>query len=240
MLPIYANTYGVNSMKSRLIIKKSASDLGINNACAAVIEDITVSNDQSFLGVLKTNLHHVASHLHELESNVIYGGFGRQLRKLGYDNTVSANEKLLRRLIAKGVYPINNIVDAYNAVAVRHGVSIGVHTYHQQDNVYVMRSDKPRAFRPLFAKKDVTIPVGDIVYTCGEQPLASIGKVDADAHEFRLTEASSSLLVVVLGHDDTPLEFNQAVIAEFVDTLRQTMPALRHHYLETVHDLAEC
>jgi len=44
--------------------------------------------------------------------------------------------------------------------------------------------------------------------------------------------------VVVLGHDDTPLAFNQAVIEEFVDTLRQRMPALSHHFLETVHDHA--
>ena len=69
-------------------------------------------------------------------------------------------------------------------------------------------------------------------------PLASIGKVDADAHDFRLTNASSSLLVVVLGHDDTTFEFNQTVIAEFVDTLRQTMPALNHYFLETFHDHA--
>jgi DNA/RNA-binding domain of Phe-tRNA-synthetase-like protein len=222
-------------MKSRLIIKKSARDLGINNACAAVIDGITVSNDQSFVGVLQSNLNHVASHLNELDSNIIYYGFARQLRKLGYENTVSANEKLLRRFIAKGVHPINNIVDAYNAVAIRHGVSIGVHTYHQQDDIYVMRSEKPRDFRPLFAKKDVTIPVGDIVYTCGDVPLASIGKVDADAHEFRLTEESSSLLVVVLGHEDTPLEFNHAVIEELVEILRQRMPTLSHHFLEIAH-----
>jgi DNA/RNA-binding domain of Phe-tRNA-synthetase-like protein len=131
-------------MKSRLIIRKSACELGINNACAAVIEDITVSDDQSFVGVLQSNLNHVASRLNELDSNVVYEGFARQLKKLGYENTVSANEKLLRRFIAKGVYPINNIVDAYNAVAIRHGVSIGVHTYHQKDDIYVMRSDKPR------------------------------------------------------------------------------------------------
>ena len=67
----------------------------------------------------------------------------QQLKKLGYENTVSANEKLLRRFIAKGVYPINNIVDAYNAVAIRHGVSIGVHTYHRRDDIYVMRSEAP-------------------------------------------------------------------------------------------------
>ncbi|WP_025855784.1 phenylalanine--tRNA ligase beta subunit-related protein [Pseudomonas sp. CHM02] len=225
-------------MNSRLIIKKSACELGINNACAAVIEDITVSNDQSFVAVLQSNLNHVASRLNELESNIVYEGFAKQLKKLGYENTVSANEKLLRRFIAKGVYSINNIVDAYNAVAIRHGVSIGVHTYHQQDDIYVMRSDKPRVLRPLFAKKPITIPVGDIVYTCGDVPLASIGKVDADAHDFRLTKDSSRLLVVILGHDDTSLTFNQAVIEELVDTLRQKMPNLSHHFLETVRDRA--
>lgn len=225
-------------MKNRLIIRKSASDVGIHNACAAVVEDITVSDDQSFVSLLQSNLNHVASHLNALESNRVYEGFAKQLGKLGYVNTVSANEKLLRRFIANGVRPINNIVDAYNAVAIRHGVSIGVHTYHDRDDIYVMRSEKPRTFRPLFAKKDITIPVGDIVYTCGDEPLASIGKVDADAHDFRLTNASSSLLVVVLGHEDTSLAFNQSVIAEFVDTLRQTMPDLNHHFLETVHDHA--
>jgi len=225
-------------MKSRLIIQQSALDLGLNNACAAVVDNISVSDDQSFVSLLQSNLNHVASHLNELDANPVYEGFARQLEKLGYTNTVSANEKLLRRFIANGVRPINNVVDAYNAVAIRHGVSIGVHSYHQRDDIHVMRSPAPRAFRPLFAKKDVMIPAGDIVYTCGDVPLASIGKVDADAHDFRLTNASSSLLVVVLGHDHTTLEFNQTVIAEFVDTLRQTMPALNHYFLETFHDHA--
>ena len=225
-------------MKSRLIIRKSALDVGLRNACAAVVDNIRVSDDQSFVSLLQSNLNHVASRLNELDSNRVYEGFARQLEKLGYTNTVSANEKLLRRFIANGIRPINNVVDAYNAVAIRHGVSIGVHTYHQRDDIYVMRSQAPRAFRPLFAKKDVVIPAGDIVYTCGDEPLASIGKVDADAHDFRLTNASSSLLVVVLGHDDTTLEFNQTVIAEFVNTLRQTMPDLSHYFLETHHDHA--
>jgi DNA/RNA-binding domain of Phe-tRNA-synthetase-like protein len=221
-------------MKPRLIIQKSASDLGINNACAAVIDNITVSDDRSFMGVLQNNLNHVASHLNSLISSSVYEGFSRQLKKLGYENTVSANEKLLRRFISKGAQPINNIVDAYNAVAIRHGVSIGVHTYHRREDIHVLRSEEPRKFRPLFAKKDITIPTGDLIYSCGDVPLASIGKVDADAHDFRLTQDSSSLLVVVLGHDETPGKFNQSVIEELVGLLRQKMPSLDHYFLETV------
>ncbi len=49
---------------------------------------------------------------------------------------------------------------------------------------------------------------------------------------------SSRLLVVILGHDDASLQFNQGVIEELVDTLRQKMPDLSHHFLETVHDHA--
>ncbi len=232
----YAINYGVNVIKPRLIIQKSASDLGINNACAAVISNVTVSDDQSFMGVLQSNLNHVASHLNSLISNSVYEGFSRQLKKLGYENTVSANEKLLRRFISKGAQPINNIVDAYNAVAIRHGVSIGVHTYHHQEDIHVFRSEQPRNFRPLFAKKDITIPTGDLVYSCGDVPLASIGKVDADAHEFRLTQDSSNLLVVVLGHDETPGAFNRSIIEELIDMLRQKMPSLNHYFLETVVD----
>jgi len=223
-------------MKPRLIIQKSASDLGINNACAAVINNVTVSNDQSFMGVLQSNLNHVVSHLNSLISNSVYEGFSRQLKKLGYENTVSANEKLLRRFVSKGAQSINNVVDAYNAVAIRHGVSIGVHTYHHQEDIHVFRCEEPRSFRPLFAKKDITIPTGDLLYSCGDAPLASIGLVDADAHDFRLTQDSSSLLVVVLGHESTPDEFNQSVIEELIEMLRQKMPGLNHYFLERVLD----
>lgn len=223
-------------MKSRLIIERSACELGIHNACAAVIEGIRVRNDPCFMGMLQSNLNEVASHLNDLDSNVIYSGFSRQLKKLGYENPTSANEKLLRRFIAKGAYSINNIVDAYNAVAIRHGVSIGVHNYPGDDDIHVLRSQHSRPFRPLFARKDVTIPAGDIIYTCGDETLASIGKIDADAHEFRLTAQTTRLLVVVLGHDDTSFEFNQAVIEELVETLRQQVPALTHEFLETVHE----
>ncbi|MFW0754377.1 phenylalanine--tRNA ligase beta subunit-related protein [Pseudomonas sp. H11T01] len=221
-------------MTNRLIIQKSAADVGANNACAAIIEGITVSSDQSFLPVLTANLNHVASRLCELDSNRVYMGFSHQLQKLGYHKTVSANEKILKSFISKGIRSINNIVDAYNAVAIRNGVSIGVHTYKQANDIHVFRSEKPMSFRPLFAKKEVTIPVGDLVYTSGESPLASIGKADADAHDFRLTDESSSLLVVVLGHEDTPHAFNQAVIEELVDALREKMPTLSYHFLERV------
>jgi hypothetical protein len=86
----------------------------------------------------------------------------------------------------------------------------------------------------LFAKKDITIPTGDLIYSCGDVPLASIGKVDADVHDFRLTQDSSSLLVVVLGHDETPGKFNQSVIEELIELLRQKMPSLNHYFLVTV------
>jgi len=66
VLKAYATNYGADPMKPRLIIQKSASDLGINNACAAVIDNITVSDDRSFMGVLQNNLNHVASHLNNL------------------------------------------------------------------------------------------------------------------------------------------------------------------------------
>lgn len=221
-------------MNPRLIIKKSAIDLGIGNACAAVIQGITVSEDQSFLPVLTDNLNHVASRLGELESNSVYKGFARQLQKMGYHNTVSANEKILKSFISKGVRPINNIVDAYNAIAIRHGVSIGVHTYHRPDDIQVFRSEKTMTFRPLFAKKDAIVPIGDLVYTCADALLACIGKTDADAHDFRLTNESSSLVAVVLGHDDTPLDFNKAVLEEFVGTLSEKMPSLDHYFLERV------
>ncbi|VVO05797.1 hypothetical protein PS723_03016 [Pseudomonas fluorescens] len=232
----YAFCYGVNerAMTNRLIIQKSAADIGVNNACAAIIQGITVSSDLSFLPLLTANLNHVASRLYKLGTNRIYMGFSQQLEKLGYHNTVSANEKILKSFISKGIRPINNIVDAYNAVAIRNGVSIGVHAYNQANDIHVFRSEKPMAFRPLFSKKEVTIPAGDLVYTSGGSPLASIGKIDADAHDFRLTDESSSLLVVVLGHEDTPHAFNQAVIEELVNSLREKMSSLSYHFLERV------
>jgi len=220
-------------MTANLIINPCAAALGAGNACAVVLENIQVNNDPGYVPLLTRNLNQVASHLDNLVSNPIYDGFSRQLQEMGYPNAVAANEKLLKAFISRGVRSINNVVDAYNAIAIRHGVSIGVHTYEQAEDIHVFRAAAPMKFRPLFAKKDATVAPGDLVYTCADALLACIGKTDADAHEFRLTDSSSRLVAVVLGHHDTPRAFNQQVLVELVDTLRETLPGLQHHFLSS-------
>ncbi|EIK94700.1 hypothetical protein PMM47T1_20428 [Pseudomonas sp. M47T1] len=219
-------------MTARLVINPCAAAVGAGNACAVVIDGIEINNDSSFVPLLTRNLNQVASHLGDLAQNPVYQGFARQMEEMGYPNTVAANEKLLKAFVSKGIRSINNVVDAYNAIAIRHGVSIGVHTYEQVEDIHVFRAHEPMKFRPLFAKKDAAVPAGDLVYTCADSLLACIGKTDADAHDFRLTDASSRLVAVVLGHHDTPLDFNRQVLEELVGALRETMPGLRHHFLE--------
>ncbi len=219
-------------MTARLVINSCAAAVGAGNACAVVIEDIEINRDSCFVPLLTHNLNEVASRLGDLAANPVYQGFARQMQEMGYPTTTAANEKLLRSFIAKGVRSINNVVDAYNAIAIRHGVSIGVHTYEQAEDIHVFRAQAPMKFRPLFAKKDAAVPVGDLVYTCADDLLACIGKTDADAHDYRLTESSRRVVAVVLGHRDTSADFNQKVLEELVDALREAMPGLRHHFLQ--------
>ena len=219
-------------MKPRLIIEQSAIDLGVGNACALVIQGIKVVSDQSFSALLTENLNRVGEQLSALTSSSVYNGFALQLQQMGYPHTVSANEKILKNFISRGVRSINNVVDAYNAVAIRHGVSIGVHDYHHADDIRVFRTPQPFAFRPLFAKKDIAVPTGDLVYACGEKVLACIGKTDADAHDFRLTEKTSTLVAIVLGHQHTSMAFNRAVLEELQAVLGQRLPGLSHYFLE--------
>lgn len=217
---------------ARLVIHESAADLGVGNACAAVLTGISVSADKTFVPALTANLNHVASRLRSLESNRVYNGFAHQLERLGYDETISACEKILKHFIANGIRSINNVVDAYNAVGIKHSVSMGVHTFEQAEDIHVYRSAVPMSIRPLFAKKEVAIPVGDLVYSVGDSALATIGKIDADAHDYRLTQDSHSLVVVVLGHEDTSYDYNKGVINDLIDSLGEVMPDMNHHFLE--------
>lgn len=219
-------------MTTRLIIHESAANIGVGNACAAILTGISVSGDKTFVPALTANLNYVASRLPSLCSNRVYNGFARQLELLGYHETISACEKILKSFIANGIRSINNVVDAYNAVAIKHSVSMGVHTFEKQQDIHVFRSEQPMRIRPLFARKEVTIPVGDLVYSVGDSTLATIGKIDADAHDFRLTPDSHSLVVVVLGHEDTSYDFNKGVISELIESLSNVMPGLNHQFLE--------
>lgn len=219
-------------MTARLIIHESAADLGVGNACAAVISGISVNADKTFVPALTRNLNDIASRLAGLCSNPIYNGFARQLERLGYPETTSACEKILKHFVSNGVRSINNVVDAYNAVAIKHSVSVGVHTFDRQQDIHVYRAQSPVRIRPLFSKKEVAIPPGDLVYSAGDNTLATIGKIDADAHDFRLTENTRNLVVVVLGHEDTSYEFNKGVIEELIESLVQAMPELQYEYME--------
>ncbi|MDH0302519.1 MULTISPECIES: phenylalanine--tRNA ligase beta subunit-related protein [unclassified Pseudomonas] len=221
---------------ARLRVRPCATAVGVCNPCAAVISNVRVAQEPTYLPVLQENLNAIAERMGTLHDDPVFTGFASQLASLGYPGTMSANERLLKNFVARGVKSINTLVDAYNAVAIRHGISIGAHRFDEDRDIEVFRAPEPMRIHPMFARKACEVPAGDLLYAVEGQPLAVLGSLDADSHEHRITAEVERVVVVILGHEYTSAAFNRARIAEVIELLGQSMPQMQAHFLETVFE----
>lgn len=205
-------------MSAKLILDQSLAELNIAGACAVHISNITVDKDPKIASLLSEQLSNLKSNPEYIDDKILLG-FREQLDYLGYPSTTSSVEKLIENFSKRGARSINNIVDVCNLISLKYKVSIAAHIHSPDQNIVVQRNDKCRGIRPMFTKKNKTIPKGDIIYTQNDQLLASIGKIDADNHDFRITDDTKDIVMIIIGNSNTTLEYNQQALAYGIDLL---------------------
>jgi DNA/RNA-binding domain of Phe-tRNA-synthetase-like protein len=218
----------------KLIIHRSAYALGIRSPVGCIIEGISVREgrweplDQPVARVMEMVQAGIPTQRPEA------AGFIALFEQLGYAQQTPAGQRLVEGIARKGFPRYNNIVDAGNVMSAMYCSGLGLHDASElHDDIVVSRATGKEEIVPLFKDKPQRVRYGDLVYASGERLLAWLGRRDVDAHDFRITNETRSLLCLVLGNAQTHHDFNQEICEGFIQLVRLTCPDARVRFLET-------
>lgn len=215
----------------RVHISPAARALGIESPSAGVIYNVSASSEYpiEFSRRLDEILSSVAPH----SDHAV--GYRNIFKNMRYDAVVPAGERLLASFLANGFKRINTLVDAYNAISLKYAAGIGFHDADSMDaDIVVDRAQGGEEITPLFQNKPRKIPAGDLVYSCGRRPIAWLGKRDVDSEEFKITDRTKAVLIVVLGNALTPTTMTTAMVREIFQLVAIACPNARLE-LQEIH-----
>ena len=212
-----------------MIDKEAHALLGLAGACCFTVSNVKVIETASCSEQMVQALKDLQGDLKSLLTKKEVAGYRKQLELMGYVSRMPANERLITHFVAKGPKAINNIVDSYNFLTLKYGASIGVHCgTNLSCDIRVSRAKGMEAIRPLCSEKAKKIKTGDLCYSCAGKPIASIGKLDVDSDEHKVTATTESLVILILGNADTAYEYNRNISVELIDLIRNDCPALTY------------
>lgn len=219
----------------RLVVHEDACETGIRNPIACLIRKISVQPTGSLLDSdvsdLMARLHEPAAILEAPEAR----GFEELFGRLGHHGTVSAGRRLVETLAKRGLTSHNNVVDACNIASALAGAGLGLHdAEHVLTDIHVRRARGDERIRPLFKTTIETALAGDLIYGTADRVMAWLGKRDVDADDFKVTEDSRFLLLMVLGNERTSSEYNREVCLNVVRLIRKTSPTVYAQFIPTV------
>lgn len=225
----------------RLVVEPSARDLGIINPVTCLIENITVqpappaltAEIDKRLGILKQTHERI---LAAPET----AGFAELFAKMGYPDQTPAGQRMIETTLTRGMKSYNNVIDAYNIVSVMHGCGLGLHDLSGHDgDLCAWRADGSETIVPMFKSEAKPVNAGDLVYglvspSASEQRtlLAWLGKRDVDSDTYKVTNESTSLLLVVLGNARTSREHNVVICHEVLELLRLSCSEARAKFVD--------
>jgi len=107
-------------------------------------------------------------------------------------------EALIRRALKTGKLPrINNAVDLYNVVSVKHVIPMGGFDLdHVDGGIYLRRSEGGETFLPLGASEHEETYSGEVVYADNSRVLTRRWNY-RDADETKITEDTSNLVMFI-------------------------------------------
>lgn len=197
-------------MKKQLIIHPSAYNLGISNPVAIVINDIVVSKNCIKLDkAIKDVEEKVVKESDDIINSDEVRGFKALFDRLGLEAQIPAGQRLINLIKKRGFKRHNNIVDAYNIVSALTASGLGMHDASHIENIEVFRASGEETIIPLFKKKELRVNHGDLVYSTNNKLLAWLGKQDVDSDEFKVTENTTSLVLIALGNEATSESYNK-------------------------------
>ena len=231
-----------------LHLHADARDIGIANPVAVVIEDIEVRKLSPQLDpVVDQLMEQLAERFAQVQRSPEYQGFATLFELLGYTGQVPAGQRLVRNFLKNGFKRINNLVDAYNIVSARHACGLGLHdasaAASRCERLDIFRSSCGDTIMPLFKVDAVLVPPGDLAYGGASAPralFASLGKRDVDSDDLKVTQATSGVLLVVLGNARTSRAFNEGICQEVLDLVRLTCRNARMRSLPLLSEGDQC
>lgn len=218
----------------KLIVHKTAYDVGIKNPVACIIDGVLVQEgrqeplDQPVAGAVEMIQAGIPLRRPETE------GFTDLFEALGYSQQLPAGQRLVEGITKKGFPRYNNVVDAGNVVSAVYCSGLGLHDASGlQEDIVVGRATGEEEIVPLFKNKPQRLKAGDLLYASGGRLLAWLGRRDVDSHDFRIVNGTRSLLCIALGNARTGRAFNQEICEEFIRLVRLTCPDVTFRFLET-------
>lgn len=230
-------------MKPATVLFESASEVGILNPVVALIRHVTVKApspelDGDIAMLLAERPNYWETILSKPEVKAYHDLFGG----LGYPNQVPAGERLIGSIRGKGLNRYNNVVDAYNIASARFGSGIGMHDagsfLKASSDLFITRAGETQTIVPMFKTEQTSIPKGDLTYLFIEADtkiLAWLGKRDVDSDQYKVTNNTDTLLLVVLGNSATSQDHNQAICQMVFQLLRKTNPTTTIEFLDLLH-----
>lgn len=207
---------------------ESMPALNISQARAVYLEGIEVAPSRVYEQALGERINQLRAEFACFIATPAVRGYQDQLRVLGFNDTRPANLKLMERCLEKGALCINNVVDAYNLAALTFGASLGGHGLSQRPARIEVRLAQPGdRIVPLFQSRSRPVAAGSIVYGTGDELMACIGGKDVDAELFRISEATTAVLLVSLGHHQVDAAFNEGLLRLAVQHISATCPQVR-------------
>lgn len=228
---------------TRLVLHADARAVGVLHPVACLVSEVAVMRETLALeDAAAQAMRLVEQEADELLAQPTVSGFRELFERLGYPDQTPAGERVIRAFQRPGSFKhINNLVDACNLATFSSGGGLGLHDASEildtHEDVHIYRALGDEKIVPLFKRVATAVEPGDLVYGLVGPParlLAWLGRQDVDADDFRVAEATSSVLLVALGNEATTEDHNLEVCLRVFEFIRRTCPDSRLARLTTV------
>jgi DNA/RNA-binding domain of Phe-tRNA-synthetase-like protein len=231
-------------METKVRLQPNARDLGIVSPVACILRYLQVGESgDSMKARIEALTHLLAEKKDTILDSHECRGFRELFRRMGYPNQVPAGQRLVESFAQKGFKRFNNVIDAYNLVSASSGCGIGMHDAAALGTILeIKRAGGAEEIIPLFKTKPARVTAGDLVYGSPKgQPevfdtFAWLGKKDVDSDTHKISDLTTSVLLVVLGNAHTSASFNVDLCRKIADVLKDTTPQITMEFLEVVTD----
>lgn len=201
-----------------------AQGIGIVYPCVAKISGVNnIDTDKmmEFDNLIEEKYNQICLDFEQIIKEPQVAGYKEILEKLGYMDTTPAGMRLLTSFKEKGFKHINYLVDAYNIVSMQYCAGIGMHDAELLgDVIEIGVADGTETIRPMFQAKEKKIKKGDLIYTSNGATVAWLGKKDVDSDDFKVTESTTDIVLVVLGNLHTDSEYSRCIAREIYEMIK--------------------
>ncbi len=154
-----------------------------------------------------------------IRASAVVQPFHEILRKVGANPRRDQNsvERLLTFALKRGDLPaINSLVDAYNLVSLRSGLSLGAHDLDRIALPVTLRLlSGTEAFVPLGSSEPAVVTAGEFGYVDGQKRL--LCRLDVVQADFsKVTETTRNVLLIVEGTARHPAELLRRTAEEVI------------------------